>query len=88
MSGFASWSAGAWITFGFGVTLLAGGLLMALFGPARARRQAERDGRVDADGDPWYEDNNGPRTLVRGGLITAAIGLAYTIWKLASGGVL
>jgi hypothetical protein len=88
MSRFAAWTPGLWVTFSLGVALIFGGLLMVVPGPALARRQARKAGRVDADGDPWYEDNNSPQATVRGGLIGIGIGALYTLWNLHNGGVL
>ena len=89
MSAFATWSPGQWATFGLGVAIILAGLLTILFGPRSARRKAIKDGRVDADGDPYYEDDySSPQAVVRGGLIAVGIGAACTLWRLSAGGVL
>lgn len=88
MSHLATWTPGQWVVTGLGVAIILFGLVTALFGARFARRHAIKQGRVDADGDPWYDDGNSPAATVRGGLIAVGFGALYTFWNLHNGGVI
>ncbi len=87
MSRFALWTTGEWVVFGLYVLLVIGGIISIVTARGWARRKAIREGRVDADGNPVYDEHSSPAQSVRAGigLIVVGLGLiAYALLKARS----
>ena len=87
MSRFALWSTGEWVVFGLYVLLFVGGIVSIVTAKGWARRKAIREGRVDADGNPVYDEHNSPAQGIRAGLGLCVVGLgliAYALLKARS----
>jgi hypothetical protein len=87
MSRFALWSNGEWVVFGLYVLLVVGGIVIVVTAKGWARRKAIREGRVDAGGDPVYDEHNSPAQSIRAGIGLCVVGLgliAYALLKARS----
>ena len=83
MSRVATWTVGDWAVFALYCAILVLGIAAIVTAKSQARRKAIREGRVDADGDPVYDETTEPAATIRAGLVFSAIGLGLTVWKLA-----
>jgi hypothetical protein len=86
MSRFSNWTTGDWAVFGLYCLIVVLSIAGIVTAKGWARRKAIREGRVDADGDPIYDEENNPAANIRAGLILCAIGVGLIVWKLASSG--